>query len=317
MDGKFMIIAFVIALSLLALLMAKLASFWKCFTEETHYLCHKKEQARSHEEYRRWCIELRCHYLMLIPFVNRKNVMRIYRFFFYKGDHAQKKERGDSLVPLLLPSMLGIGICMVCICGMSWAWFSASVELPAQKITAAYYEVTVDSVRNGDNEITVRDGVYRLTADTSYTVILKATGSVKKCGGYCLIENTSDGTKVYTQTIIPGESITITFTPSVDGSYSFTGVWGSHPIGVTENDIINASTANTQNNVADNPDASAPDEPTTDQITDYANPDSVQSDTVNPNETESPANEPVAEQTSEPVTNDSPITEPITESSES
>lgn len=62
---------------------------------------------------------------------------------------------------------------------------------------------------------------------------LKAIGSVKECGGYCLIENEA-GAKTYTQTIKPGESITVRFVPTADGNYTFVGVWGSLPADATD-----------------------------------------------------------------------------------
>lgn len=67
-------------------------------------------------------------------------------------------------------------------------------------------------------------------------------GSAKECGGYCLIQNSVDETKLYyTQTFKPKEEIRIQFTPDKDGIYSFTGVWGSHPVGTKDADIIHGT----------------------------------------------------------------------------
>ena len=241
MNGEVIIIALVVAVSILALLIAKLASFLRTFMEDARYICYEMDCADSYKEYRRWRGELRCHYLCLIPFVNEKNVMRVYRFFFHRGDHAKKEERKDSIVPLFMPSILGICICLVCVCGMTWAWYSASVQTPPQKMTAAYYEVTVESVMNGGTKIDLKNGGYTLNVGIPYTVSLKAAGNAKVCGGYCLIE--CGDTKYYTQTFKPEESITIEFKPETTGIYTFTGVWGSHPVDVTEKDIIKSTDA--------------------------------------------------------------------------
>lgn len=268
-DGLF-IITLVAAVAVLVLLIAKLASFWRAFADDARYICHEMDCANSYKEYRRWRGELRCHYLCLIPFVNEKNVMRVYRFFFHRGDHSKNQERKDSIVPLLMPSILGICICFVCICGMTWAWYSASVETPAQKMTAAYYEVTVVSVRDDAdaNVAPSADGSYNLIEGTSYTVTLKASGSVEKCGGYCLIE--CGDTKYYTQTFRPEESITIIFIPETTGTYTFTGVWGSLPAGTVSflgdtdpvaEPLINGLTP-------DNTVAPAPNEPSASEIDD-------------------------------------------------
>ena len=241
MNDELIIIAIVAAAALLVLLIVKLASFLRIFMKDARYICHEMDCAHSYEEYRRWCGELRCHYLCLIPFVNEKNVMRVYRLFFHSGDHARKEDRRDSIVPLLMPSILGVCLCLVCVCGMTWAWYSASVQTPPQKMTAAYYEVTVELVMNGETKIDPKNGGYTLNAGTPYTVSLKAAGNAKERGGYCLIE--CGDTKYYTQTFKPEESITIEFKTEITGTYTFTGVWGSHPVGVIEENIIKRTDA--------------------------------------------------------------------------
>lgn len=234
MSGDLILIVFVLITAILAVLVAKLASFCRGFSAHTRYICREMDHADSYEEYRKWRGELRCHYLCLIPFVNGKNVMRLYNKIYHTADKI-KKERKDSLVPLLLPSVLGIFICMVCVCGMTWAWYTASVETPTQKLTSACYEVTVESVTGADGkEISpIENGSYSLAQGNTYTVILTASGTVKECGGYCLIQNDA-GDKTYTQTFKPGESITVQFTPNTSGDYTFSGVWGSLPTDTVE-----------------------------------------------------------------------------------
>ena len=234
MNGDLIVILLVIAAAILAVLVAKLASFCRGFAAHTRYICREMDHADSYEGYRKWRGELRCHYLCLIPFVNGKNVMRLYNRIYHRADKV-KKERKDSLVPLLLPSILGIFICTVCVCGMTWAWYTASVETPTQKLTSACYEVTVESVTGADGkEISpIENGSYSLAQGNTYTVILTASGTVKECGGYCLIQNDA-GDKTYTQTFKPGESITVQFTPASEDNYTFSGVWGSLPTGTAE-----------------------------------------------------------------------------------
>lgn len=275
MSGELLFIVLILAAAMLAVLIAKLASFLRNFATDTQYICYAMDRADSYEEYRKWRGELRCHYLCLIPFVNKKNVMRLYNRIWHRAD-KKKKERKDSLVPLLLPSVLGIFICMICVSGMTWAWYTASVEPPAQKLTAAYYEVTVDSITDangGTVDLSDGKGKYSLEAGKTYEIKLTASGTVDKCGGYCLIQNTENGEKTYTQTFEPDHSIVVWFAPSVSGAYTFTGVWGSLPTG-------------TENYLKDNDAASAP-----------ANNDPEPSDTVEPAPTE-PSN--TAEPTDQP-----------------
>lgn len=284
MNGEFIIIAMILAAAMLILLIAKLASFFRRFFEAARFICYQMDHTDSYKEYRRWWEKLRCHYLTLIPFVNEKNVMRVYRRIFSKGDRAEKQERRDSLVPLLLPSVLGISVCLVCICSMTWAWYSASIETAAQKMTAAYYEITVEAVVSDTDASTdpvqTADGAYTLNAGTVYTVTLKANGSVKDCGGYCLIERAGTDAKFYTQSLKPGDRLEFRFIPNETDAYTFTGVWGSQPAGVNEEDIFKGFLS--REDGAAEPSDSAPNaEPTV-------------------NEPAADPTEPLADQTSEP-----------------
>lgn len=238
MNGNFIIITIILIMALLALLIAKLVSFLRNFANDTRCICYEMEHADSYEEYSKCRSDLRCHYLCLIPFVNDKNVKRVYHYIFCKPKHAESQKRKDGIVPLLLPSVLGICVCMVCICGMTWAWYSASIQAPTQTLSAAYFDVTVESVANDESKIEPIDGVYNLEADIPYTVTLKANGTVKDCGGYCVIESAETDAKSYTQSLKPNETLEFSFTPEDDGIYTFTGVWGSHPAGTDENDIL-------------------------------------------------------------------------------
>lgn len=246
MDREVVLGVIFVALLVLVALIAKLSIFFRTFAVYTHRICQQMESAASYEEYHHWRGVLRCHYLMLIPFVTPKNVKRVCRFFFHDGESAKKKERKDGLVPLLLPSVLGICICVVCLCSMTWAWYTVSIEAPAQKITTSYFKVTVKSIKveSGPAEATEdsadldtndasdiqpeKGGGYELKADTTYTVVLEATGTVEN-SGYCLIENVSNKTKSYTDPFKPGEVVEIYFYPVESGTYTFTGVWGNPP----------------------------------------------------------------------------------------
>ncbi len=250
MNGEFIIIALVVAVAMLVLWIAKLTAFLRAFSESAGRLCCQMDCAGSYSEYCRLRRKLRCHYLMLIPFVNEKNVERVYRFFFRKDGRDGKKERKDGIAALLMPSILGICICLVCVCGMTWAWYSMSVQAPSQKLTAAHYEVAVESVVAADNNpvAPAADG-YDLQAETTYTVELIAKGTATEYGGYCLIQENSGSVTYYTEAFKPDEKITIRFTPSEAGKYTFTGVWGSHPTGVSEEIILK----NTERTDAENP----------------------------------------------------------------
>ena len=58
---------------------------------------------------------------------------------FYTPRHS--KPTDENILRLLMPSAVGIALCMVCLAGSTWAWFSASVQTVAQNLT--YYNPTV------------------------------------------------------------------------------------------------------------------------------------------------------------------------------
>lgn len=194
-----------------------------------------------------------------------------------KADRAKTE---DNITMLLLPSVLGICICLVCLFGTTWAWFTASVEVSGQKIASANYAVSVESVKtaseeDGETEVTANEnGGYPLSKGTTYTIALRASGTAQECGGYCLIE--CDDNRFCTETIDPNKEITITFSPTTTGSYTFTGVWGSppedaqmlpepsaEPVKINEENNTRASSEEEENEQEDIPETETEPEPET------------------------------------------------------
>lgn len=140
----------------------------------------------------------------------------------YTPKHTKPTDK--NLMRLFLPSIVGILICMVCLAGTTWAWFSASVQTGAQTITAANFNV---KVAIDPTPVESADGRYKLTGNVTYTVTLKATGTADEFGGYCIVENTA-GDKHYTSQMKPGDSLKFTLIPPADGTYTFTAVWGKY-----------------------------------------------------------------------------------------
>ena len=136
----------------------------------------------------------------------------------YTSKH--EKPTDENILRLLVPSFVGILVCMVCLAGSTWAWFSASLSTPPQTIAAANFhmEVTVD----GQSVESSMD----LTAGQSYAVKLTTTGTAEKFGGYCVIAG--GGVTRYTEQVLPGKTLTFTFTPAKTASYTFTAVWGRY-----------------------------------------------------------------------------------------
>ena len=137
-----------------------------------------------------------------------------------------QKPTDENILRLLTPSVIGAVLCMVCLAGTTWAWFSASMQTELSAITAAEYAVAVTVTDENQAAVTEsQDGGYALSANTAYSFTLKAAGSAKTCGGYCVLANTA-GEKYYTQSVMPGEALQFTLIPAADGTYTVTAVWG-------------------------------------------------------------------------------------------
>ena len=115
-----------------------------------------------------------------------------------------KNTEERSILRMLCPSLLGIMVCLICLAGMSWAWFTAGVQSQST-ITAGSYTLneTVKVKTSGtsaDSADTAKtgtlkkesDGTYTLAENTRYVVTLKPSAAPKN-GGYCILKMTYAG----------------------------------------------------------------------------------------------------------------------------
>lgn len=103
------------------------------------------------------------------------------------------------------------------------AWFSASVHIQPQTITAANYEIA--AVVTDESGTMVASG-QALQAGQSYRVTLTATGTADEFGGYCIVEG--GGSPSYTAQLLPDETLQFTLIPDTTAVYTFTAVWGRY-----------------------------------------------------------------------------------------
>ena len=138
------------------------------------------------------------------------------------------KPTDANILRLLLPAAMGIVVCMICMAGMTWAWFSASIQSAPQTVTAANFdmEITVKTAGDTVTDVTPEaDGSYSLQAGT-YQVMLEATGSSQK-GGYCVLKV---GQNSYYTDHIYMDNPTMSFTLQIeDASVNcvFIAAWGT------------------------------------------------------------------------------------------
>ena len=160
------------------------------------------------------------------------------------ADPIPEKKEKDRLTAMLLPSFLGILLCMVCLCQMTWAWFSASQTNEIAPIRSAEYTIDV-GVTDGAGAVTVSDHRVTLGAGATYTVTLTARGTAST--GFCILSYSEDdgsgnpvAKDLHTAQIAPGASLSFTIETQADVLISFAPQWGTsvrkdHP------DIISGS----------------------------------------------------------------------------
>ncbi len=154
---------------------------------------------------------------------------------FYKSKHT-KKETSGNLTAMLLPSILGIIICAICLMGSTWAWFTATQSTETQTIQAANYTVIIklnDTQYNTNTVISLEKN--------TYTVTLTASGDAST--GYCKVKigNTEKLTQQFPSDIYPEKSITFTLVVNEATTVEFIPWWGSSIVENYER-ILNGST---------------------------------------------------------------------------
>ena len=93
-------------------------------------------------------------------------------------------------------SIIGILLCMVALCSVTWAWFSTEISSSSSDIKSAYCDVTV-SVMNEGSKLDPIDGKYSFAKDKAYKIHITATGSAETA--YCILK--IDGELYYTAQI--------------------------------------------------------------------------------------------------------------------
>ncbi|HBF14556.1 MAG TPA: hypothetical protein DDW30_02510 [Clostridiales bacterium] len=150
----------------------------------------------------------------------------------------QAKAEGN-LTKILLPSVLSILLCLVLLCGMTWAWFTSTQSAPAATIMSATYNIDIVA-KNGETELSGQNGTYTLMAGVEYTVTLTASGTAKT--GYCKM-TLPNGTSLFTDQIGIGEENAFSFKLMLEagGEVRFSPQWGT----CTQDDIADIKRDNT------------------------------------------------------------------------
>ena len=92
------------------------------------------------------------------------------------NQNKYKKDADSAFLRLVASSIMGILLCIVCMGGLTWAWFNQSVTGNTESIQSASYKIDISVVQNSTTgNITVSpgaDGKYSLEAGKVYAVTL-------------------------------------------------------------------------------------------------------------------------------------------------
>ncbi len=136
---------------------------------------------------------------------------------------GKAKEDKNDIWHILAPSLFGMSVCVLCLCGSSWAWFTAIQNSPVEKIEAATYDLSVSV----EEQILTPDEQGNSSVDLeqgqSYLITLKADGTADS--GYGQIIYGED--IYYTEPIKSGDSISFTIYADQSATLSIEAFWGS------------------------------------------------------------------------------------------
>lgn len=239
MEASVVEIAILIFVGMLLLvpLFIRLITAMLAYRQESRYLRMEMQRAETEEERVAWQRALTYARLCLIPFVTAKNVRSVYRFFHKK---EKMKEEKNHAAHAFLPAVLCIVLCMASLCGMTFAWFSASSGSRITEIQTATYRVTVTAGEEDGAELEAVDGKYTLAAGKTYVFVLAQDASSTASTGYCVVTLTgadSLSTVLYADPVNK-TGMTFRVTPEADMTVSFDAVWGKLPSAVPDDSKI-------------------------------------------------------------------------------
>ena len=109
-----------------------------------------------------------------------------------KENNTNEKLTDEAFSRLMITSVLGILVCIICLCSATWAWFGSDISNDSNKVASGVFalEVTVTdgaviiaSADTNDGEVIVKIP----EAEREYTVTLKMTDNTTVTKGYCTL----------------------------------------------------------------------------------------------------------------------------------
>lgn len=193
------------------------------FNKKTRFIIGKMNSADNRDKYAQLRKEFRCHYLCLIPFVNKRNVLNLYNLLFYKPKHKLVQKRTDGIWHIIAPSLMGFCVCAVCLCGATFAWFTSTQTSSVADIQTATYTVSV--AVDKDIEVTKNNYAFEIPLESGETYVITITAIGTANNGYCEV---AFGDKTYyTSQIEKGATFNFTVEAQESDKLTLTPQWGT------------------------------------------------------------------------------------------
>ena len=147
-----------------------------------------------------------------------------------------KKPRDKVVSQSMLISILSILMCLLFLCSLSFAWFTARESSGENVIKSSYFALDVEVFDQNGNDVFVQkddNGVQTCTFANAgtYTVVLKMTDDATATKGYCQLSISTVAEKMQTKPISKDTSVGVnpfTFTIEVEANTVavFESKWG-------------------------------------------------------------------------------------------
>ena len=188
--------------------------------------------------------------------------MRLFTRVGYRPKRIETKEQSDGLLHLLALSAVGLCACLICLCGVSWAWFTASTSTGTTQIQSSSYKLSYQI--GSDTAELAEVKTVTVPESGSCKITLSATGTAGATG-YCGIK-IGDETYYTEQIFVNGSAFIFTVKAAAGTEITLTPKWGtySHDATLHNGDVITA-TGSRQNNTQA-PDNTVTTEPSTEPI---------------------------------------------------
>lgn len=151
------------------------------------------------------------------------------RFEFLDGKEPKKPITEHAFSKAIATSVFSICICLICLCGMTWAWFSSTQTGTAEPIRSAEYSITVQVYGTQLSDV---ENSFTATSGTTYNITLTAVGT--STTGFCVVSYTTidngieEEGNLYTKQLSPGETLHFSIRLNNGGEITIKPQWGTN-----------------------------------------------------------------------------------------